>query len=421
MGLPDELEAKTSGSSLADGAAQQVKPGYAPAWMKSSEPRALRIGVEAISAGASLDAAAGGMAVYYDGLLRALAQCDGVDSLITFVPPWHEGFGIPQTPKIRRVTCWGLSRNRVGRVLYEQLVLPPTTALQRPDVLLSTCNVRPLLWRGPSVVVLHQVQYHFYPELYRRVRRSYLSLFVKESLRRADAVIAVSEWEREQVLALFDVEPSRVFTVHHGISNLVSRAASNVAESDRNAQNSRPYVAFVSTLYHYKNHARLIEAFANVVHAHGIPHELVIAGGEANVTYTELQELARRFHVADRVRLLGPIHHEKVPQLVAAADVVVYPSLMETFGHPLLEALSLGRCVLTSNCGAMAEMAGDAARLVDPTDVADMAAGLADLIFDQPLRDRLSRAGRQRAAEFTWDRCADGTMRAIRYAVARKT
>ena len=385
--------------------------------MNSSPDRALRIGVEAISAGASLNPAAGGMAIYYDGLLRALAQSDAVETLVALVPPWNEGFGIPRGPKIRWVTCRGLPRNRVGRVLYEQLVLPFRAALQRPDVLLSTCNVKPLLWRGPSVVVLHHIQYLFYPDLYTRLRRAYLQTFIKESLRRADAVIAVSDWEREQILALFDVKPNRVFTVHHGISNLVRRPP-NLEGGEAGTQSSRPYIVFVSILYRHKNHARLIEAFAEVVHEQRIPHDLVMAGGDANVTVSELREVARRCGVADRVRFLGPVHHEKVPRLIDGADVVAYPSLMETFGHPILEALALGRCVLTSNCGAMAEVAGGAARLVDPTDVADMANGLADLLLDHDLRERLMRDGPRRAAEFTWERCGEGTLRALRYAIA---
>jgi glycosyltransferase involved in cell wall biosynthesis len=388
--------------------------------MKSTIDTTLRVGVEAISAGASLNPAAGGMAIYYDGLLRALARSDSVETLVAFVPPWDEGFGIPRAPKIRWVICRGLPRNRVGRVLYEQLALPLRAATQSPDVLLSTCNVRPLLLRGPSVVVLHHVQYLFYPDLYTRLRRAYLRTFIKESLRRADAIIAVSEWERDQILAQFDVDPSRVFTVYHGISNLVRRSPR--FEGDQLTPPSRrPYVVFVSILYRHKNHSRLIEAFAEVVHDQGIPHDLVIAGGEANVTVSELKEAARRCGVAHRVQFLGAVHHEKVPNLVAGADVVAYPSLMETFGHPILEALALGRCVLTSNCGAMAEVAGGAARLVDPTDSADIAAGLADLITNHPLRERLAREGPQRAGEFTWDRCAEGTLRALRYAVARRS
>ena len=387
--------------------------------LNSSNP--IRIGVETISAGTGFGPAAGGMVVYFDGLLTALAESTAVESIAAFIPPWHTDLGIPRVPKIRPITCRGLSRNRVGRILYEQLVLPIGAALQRPDVLLSTCNVKPFLWRGPSVVVVQSIQYLFFPELYGTLRHSYLQSSVPASIRQAGAVIAVSEWEREEIVARFNVDPDRVFTVHHGISNLVRKSVRRSGDTDVKRKEGRPYVVIVSTLYRFKNHARLIEAFAQVTKDYRIPHELVIAGGEADVTYSELQRVARMCGITERVRFLGPVHHSEVPRLVAEADVVAYPSLMETFGHPIVEALALGRSVLTSNCGAMAEIAADAARLVDPNDAADMAAGLAELILDARLRERLARDGPRRAAEFTWERCAEGTVRALRYAIAHKT
>lgn len=379
----------------------------------------LKIAVEAISAGSGFGSAAGGMVVYYEGLLRALAQSSSVESLITFAPPWVHDFGIPDAPKIERVPCRALSRKRVARVMYEQLVLPLRAARHRPDVFLATCNVLPLLWRGPSAVVVQSIQYRFFPELYSHARRAYLTSVGRASIQRADSVIAVSEWERDQIITLFDVDPSRVFAVHHGISNRV-RAAAKIDGGRMGAPTERPYIAMVSTLYRFKNHARLIEAFATVKREDKIPHDLVIAGGDADTTIGELREVARRCGVADRVRFLGPVHHEKIPGLIAAADVVAYPSLMETFGHPVVEALALGRCVLTSNRGAMKEVAGDAACLVDPEDVSDMAKGLANLILDENLRERLARAGPKQAGRFTWERCAEETLTALRWAVARR-
>ena len=389
--------------------------------MTSSSSRPIRIGVETISAGSGFGPASGGMVVYFDGLLAALAESPAVESIVAFVPPWHAELGIPRAPKIRPISCRGLSRNRFGRILYEQLVLPIGAARQRPDVLLSTCNVKPFLWRGASVVVVQSIQYLFFPELYGTLRHSYLQSLVPASIQQADAVIAVSEWERKEIVARFKVDPDRVFTVHHGISSLVRKSAHAKVDGGVKREDGRPYVVMVSTLYRFKNHVRLIEAFAQVAQDYQIPHELVIAGGEADVTYSELQRVARMCGISNRVRFLGPVHHSEVPRLVAGADVVAYPSLMETFGHPIVEALALGRSVLTSNCGAMAEIAADAARLVDPKDSGDMAAGLAEVILDARLRERLARDGPRRAAEFTWERCAEGTVRALRYAIAHRT
>jgi glycosyltransferase involved in cell wall biosynthesis len=143
----------------------------------------------------------------------------------------------------------------------------------------------------------------------------------------------------------------------------------------------------------------------------------VIAGGPADVSVDDLAAVARREGVADHVRLLGPVPHDRVPALIADADVVAYPSLFETFGFPVLEALSHGAVLVTSTATSMPEVAGDAAILVDPTNTAELATGLARAILDEPLRERLRARGPRRAAEFTWERCAEGTLAALQFAV----
>lgn len=354
------------------------------------------------------------MVVYFDGLLAALARREDVDRLLSFVQPWAPEVGMPIDPKIELKPCRGLPRNRVGRVVYEQTAFPISVERSGTEVLFSTCNTRPLLLRKPNVVVLQSIQHVFFPAAFGRGRRAYLNAVVPRSLRSADAVIAVSNWEKEEALTLFNLDPDRVFVVHHGVSNAIRAHAAAAAA---HAHEGRPTILMVSALYEFKNHRRLIESFAALRRQHDVPHELVIAGGPADVTIEDLAEVARREGVADHVRLLGPVPHERVPALIAGADVVAYPSLFETFGFPVLEALSYGSVLVTSAATSMPEVAGDAAILVDPTDTECLAAGLARAILDEPLRGRLRARGPIRAAEFTWDRCADGTLAALRFAV----
>jgi len=237
---------------------------------------------------------------------------------------------------------------------------------------------------------------------------------IPASLRAADAVIAVSEWERKEALRHFEIDPDKIFTVYHGVSNVVR--AGPLKESVTRGERV-PYVVMVSTLYSYKNHRRLIEAFAEVVRNHDVPHELWIAGGAADVSLSDLAQIARAEGVARRVRFLGAVAHSQVPQLLSKADAIAYPSLFETFGLPIVEALSYGRPLVTSNVTSMPEIAGDAAVLVDPYDVASIVTGLRRVLQDEPLRTRLAQDGPKRAASYTWARSAEGTMSALRFAV----
>ncbi len=373
----------------------------------------MRPGIELISAGEGLGPGAGGMIVYFQGLLAALCARDDVSGLVTFVRPRSEGLGIPTHAKITVIRCRALPRNRGGRVLYEQTALPALVARSNVDVLLSTHNTRPLLRRAPTVVVLQSLQYLFYPGAFGTLRRAYLRGVVPRSVRGADAVIAVSEWERRELIRLFDVDAAKIFTVYHGVSETVRRGP----DSGSKVQRKRPYVVMVSSLYEFKNHDRLIRAFAQFVTSHGAPHELVLAGGDADVTAAALARVAAEEGIGDRVHFLGPVAHDAVPALLAGADAIAYPSLFETFGLPVLEALALGQPLVTSNVTAIPEVAGDAAVLVDPHDVDSIADGLAAALLDERLRARLREAGPRRVAEFTWARCAEGTMRALRHAI----
>jgi glycosyltransferase involved in cell wall biosynthesis len=359
--------------------------------------------------------------VYYSGLLRRLADMPSVQDCVVLVSPWNEGLAVPTNPRVRTTTCAGLPRGRVGRIVYEQTLLPVLAARSGADVLLSTCNVKPFGWRRANVVVLQSLQYLHFPSSFGRLRTTYLRLAVRRSLASADVVIAVSEWERMQAIELFGLDPSRIVTVHHGISDEILALAASGAEPQRpSVAGAGPYLLMVSTLYGFKNHHRLVEAFAEVVRSHSVPDRLVIVGGDADVTRADVAALAGRLGVADRVVLTGALPHEQIPALVAHANAIVYPSLYETFGMPILEALAFGRPLVTSDHGAMAEVAGGAAQLVDATDTGSIAHGIATVLLDDRRRQELMAAGPARASMFTWETCAAKTAAALEEAVSSR-
>lgn len=374
-----------------------------------------------ISTGSGFHPTAGGMIRYYDGLLRALVDLQSVNDIVAFESPWNNGLAVPRHNKVELVQCRGLSRNRIARVLYEQTVLPVVTRRRGVDVLLSTCNVRPLLLRVPSVVVLQSMQSFFIPDRIGHLRRAYLRQVVPRSLASADVVIAVTEAERSDAIELFGLDPEQIVTVHHGASVWAIDAAREIGKDPQPspAGVTGPYVLTVSRLYGLKNHQRLIEAFARVVRAESIDHDLVIVGGDGDVRTEDLQSVAAREGVTDRVQFLGATPQEQLPSLFANADAIAYVSLYETFGHPVLEAFAFGRPLVTSNVGGTAELAGDAAKLVDPRSLESIAEGLTAVLLDKDLRRRLSLAGPSRAGEFTWAKCAEGTAHALELAIKR--
>lgn len=216
----------------------------------------------------------------------------------------------------------------------------------------------------------------------------------REAAERSDHIIAVSQFTASQVESLLGVERSRIHVVPHGVE---------VAVPSR-ARRER-MVLFVGAIQKRKNVARLVRAFERM------PREwtLVLAGAADG--FGAAQELAAVSASPRRldITVAGYVTSEELEELYARASIFAFPSLDEGFGMPVLEAMARGVAVVTSNCSAMPEVAGDAALLVDPHDEEDIADALARLAVEDGFRYELVERGRVRAEQFTWDRAIQET------------
>jgi glycosyltransferase involved in cell wall biosynthesis len=215
----------------------------------------------------------------------------------------------------------------------------------------------------------------------------------RDAAARADAVIAVSAFTAGQVIALLGVPASRVTVVHHGIRPL---------ELPRVKR--EPVILNVGAIQKRKNIARLVEAFEAVDRE----WKLVLAGSDGYGA-EDIRERIARSPARERIAVLGYVSPGELASWYARASVFAFPSLDEGFGMPLIEAMSAGAAVVTSNRSALPEVAGDAALLVDPGDTSSLAAALGRLTSDSALREDLVRRGAARAELFSWDRAVRGT------------
>jgi len=213
---------------------------------------------------------------------------------------------------------------------------------------------------------------------------------------RADAVIAVSEFTRSQVVSLLGVDPAKIHVVHHGIRNLGERGS---------APPSREKVILnVGAIQKRKNIARLVEAFETLAP----PWQLVLAGSHG---YGAGEILARieKSPARDRIRVTGYVSAPDLAGWYARATVFAFPSLDEGFGMPVLEAMAAGLPVIASNRSALPEVAGDAAVLVDPDDSEALRQALLELTLNGDLCRELARRGTARARMFTWEKAVRET------------
>jgi len=194
--------------------------------------------------------------------------------------------------------------------------------------------------------------------------------------------------------------------VHHGVD--LALWSQPVGERPL----ARPYLLSVSSIYRYKNFVRLIEAWRLAAGRVPDAPELVIGGDRHDAVHARRMEEARRASggLARRIHLLGEVPWEEVRRWYTHAALFAFPSYLETFGHPLLEAMASGLPVLAADTAVFREIGGDAVRYGDPFDTEALAEGLCALIADPAEAARLAAAARARAADFGWERTAQRTL-----------
>jgi glycosyltransferase involved in cell wall biosynthesis len=324
--------------------------------------RDLQVGIDV----SPLELTGGGTARYLRNLLAALEREPGVRL------HRHRFRGASRAAKVARDTAWYLA------------ALP--VAARRDDVLHVPGHRGPLRSPTPLVVTIHDLAVLRHPETFNRWTRTYSRVFLPRLARAATRVIAVSEFTAHEARELLGVEKSRIRVIPHGVEEPF--------EPDGPAADG-DYVLAVGTLEPRKNLPRVILAAERA----GIDVRVVGGVGWGDVG----------------VESAGYVSDDELARLYRGAACLVYPSLYEGFGLPVLEAMASGTPVVTSENTALAELVGDAAVLVDPLDVEAIAAGISEAARR---REELRAAGLDRARSFTWEAAAHATAEVYREAAA---
>ena len=375
----------------------------------------VRVAVDVVAAGAGLLPGAGPLRHTTVNLVAALADLAPRSTWHVFCPGFAVLHELSGRPNVRLHPVRAAVRSRPLRVLYQHTGYALELRRARPDVTLHTVNVAPPGGPRPRVVMLRSLQCFTHPRQFSWSRRRYLQFALRHSLRSADRVVAGSAAAAGEAVRLLGLDPARLCVVPHGLAPHIAAA---LEEPPAPRRSTRPYLLAVSTLYGHKNYPRLLQAFAALRRRNAIPHELRVAGADADLTAADLRRMAADLGIGDAVSLLGAVPHDRIGLLYRQAEALVYVSVAETFGHPPLEAMASGCPVIASNTTSLPEVTGGAAELVDPTDVEAIAAGIERVINQPDLRATLVARGRQRAREFTWRRAAERLLDILREAAA---
>ncbi len=298
-----------------------------------------------------------------------------------------------------------------------RLDVPRVEWTVRFDVLFAPNFIPPPTRARALVLTVHDLAFRLFPHTAPQATRRWLSR-LDDALRRASEVIVVSEQTRRDLLERYPVRAERVSVVALGVDTRTFRPAPNeaVAAVRRRFGIDGPYVLSLTGIEPRKNLPAIMRAFASL--ADDVRPLLVLAGPVSpwnpegwDLLRPALDELPSR--VRGQVVLTGYVSDPDKVALLSGAEALVYPSLYEGFGLPVIEAMACGTPVLTSNVSALPETAGDAALLVDPHDTEAIALGIERLLTDRSLRAQLREAGMVRAMAFDWDESARRTAKIL--------
>lgn len=353
-----------------------------------------------------------GLARYTERLAYHL-HCNHAEQVnLTLFYNMHSGHSLPETlhtipqqPVCLGQYAWRLSvlASQILRRPFYEKELPPEGIYHAAEHLLPNL-------RRPTVLTVHDLIFERFPEHHTWTNRFFLKLGMPLFVRAADAIIAVSQHTRRDLIELYHVPAAKIHVIYEGIDERFAPIDPlGIAAVRRKYGIERPYLLMVGTLEPRKNHATALRALARLK-ADGFLHCLVIAGGHGWL-FDPIRTLVGELELSADVLFTGRVADDDLPALYSGADCFLMPSLYEGFGFPVLEAMACGTPVVCSNRSSLPEVVGDAALLVDPEDEERLASAVGHLLTDAHLRSQLRQRGEQQATGFRWSECAAETAR----------
>jgi glycosyltransferase involved in cell wall biosynthesis len=327
----------------------------------------------------------------------------------------YQGYG----PEVFYITYPWSNERRIPRTLSEHIYSPLRLPLSKIDVFNTL--MAPIV-NFPWSLVIHMKTMHAFttPDAIGPLTRAYRRMNYPRAAKGADAIIINSESLRSEIQKYLDVDAAKLKLIYEAVDHELFRPGDAGAARARVASYgiTKPFVLFVSSLWPYKNCDGLLRAWA--LARKEVPgRQLAVVGPGRDEGYlAKLRSIVTELGIADEVVFVGGVPLEETVHFYRAADAFVYPSLNETFGLPILEAMACGCPVVTSDTSAMPETAGGAAVLCDPREPASVARAVIEATG--PGRDRLRDAGRRRAGEFTWAATGAATLDVYREAAENR-
>jgi len=310
--------------------------------------------------------------------------------------------------KSKFLECDFDNNSRLKRVSFEQFTLPKKLKEQKADLLIAPANTGLINSPCKQLLIIHDLIYFVYPEYFSWVKRTYLKNLVKYSCKKAIRIVTVSQNTKDDIIKYVGEKEEKIDIIYEGVdfekfSKTAREEGQNFVQKQYGIQK---YIYSPTSLYPHKNNDSLIKAFAKLKTTKKIPQKLIITGNDPYKKIDWLKNVILECKMENEVFYLGRVPSEHLPYLYSGADLTTYLSSYEGFGLPVLEAMAASCPVLSSNRSSLPEIVGDAAILVNPFEIDEIANKMNELLTDEKLRKECITKGLERAKEFSWENVA---------------
>ncbi len=278
---------------------------------------------------------------------------------------------------------------------------------QKTDFSFSPDGFVPLKLKARKVSIIHDVAFHRYPEYFVPRIRNFYKNWMPAYLKHTDHIITVSQFSKNELIAAYKIPPEKISVVYNGVSSGYSPMATDKIQLFRDQHTGgKPYFFYLGAIHPRKNVVTLVRAFEQFKSMNPGDHQLVIAG-RASWDADDVFKSVEQSKWKNDIHMPGFIDRDNTKSWMAAAHALVYPSLYEGFGLPLLEAMASDVPVISSNASSLPEVGGDAALYFNPLDVEQLAHHMSSVSLNEKVREDMIMKGFDQVKKFSWDKAAD--------------
>ena len=348
-----------------------------------------------------------GIGNYLSNLINKLSIVDKKNKYIIFASSENKIFYKTQNKNffIIDIGFWG--RNNLLRIFWEQLILPVKLLEHKADILFSPGFVCPLIKAVKYITVIHDMTFFSHPQVHTFFKKLYFPFMIKRSVKRSEKIIAISYNTKKEIIKYIKIPPEKIVVTHLSANKF---SKSNIKDEKKFLSEKynikSEYLLFVGMIEPRKNLDLIIEAFKKFSDK---TIKLVIVGKKGWMV-DDLFEKIKLKNLDEQIIFTGFVPDNELEIFYKTAKVFLYPSLYEGFGIPVLEAMTTGCPVITSNISSLPEVAGDAAILIDPENSEELSDAVNKLINDVKIREELVKKGFENTKKFSWKKTAKQTL-----------